>query len=170
MIKIIWSKDELSKLEEQLHNNHVDYVLINHLDDLPDHMVGIEIDDKKIDDLKKVIQMIEYEKMQMFFPTLDGFVQLYISNIYYIEAFGEDIVCHMKNLEQQHIKKPLYQLEMILEPYHFVRISKSFIVNLRQIKYIKVGLNAKLHLTLNNQSQLEVTRSFVKTFKKHLNL
>lgn len=170
MIKIIWSKDELSTLEEQLHNNHVNYVLINHLDNLPDHMVGIEIDDEKVDDLKKVIEMIEYEKMQMFFPTLDGFVQLYISNIYYIEAFGEDIVCHMKNLEQQHIKKPLYQLEMILEPYHFVRISKSFIVNLRQIKYIKVGLNAKLHLTLNNQSQLEVTRSFVKTFKKHLNL
>jgi DNA-binding LytR/AlgR family response regulator len=133
-------------------------------------MVGIEINDEKIDDLKKVIQMIEYEKMQMFFPTLDGFVQLYISNIYYIEAFGEDIVCHMKNLEQQHIKKPLYQLEIILEPYHFVRISKSFIVNLRQIKYIKVGLNAKLHLTLNNQSQLEVTRSFVKKFKKQLDL
>jgi DNA-binding LytR/AlgR family response regulator len=59
---------------------------------------------------------------------------------------------------------------MILEPYHFVRISKSFIVNLRQIKYIKVGLNAKLHLTLNNQTQLEVTRSFVKRFKKHLDL
>ncbi|BCR36284.1 LytTR family DNA-binding domain-containing protein [Mariniplasma anaerobium] len=170
MIKIIWSKDELSTLEEQLHNNHVNYVLINHLDNLPDHVVGIEIDDEKVDDLKKVIEMIEYEKMQMFFPTLDGFVQLYISNIYYIEAFGEDIVCHMRNLEQQHIKKLLYQLEMILEPYHFVRISKSFIVNLRQIKYIKVGLNAKLHLTLNNQSQLEVTRSFVKKFKKQLDL
>ncbi|MCD4826972.1 MAG: LytTR family transcriptional regulator [Acholeplasmataceae bacterium] len=170
MIKIIWSKDELSTLEKQLHNNQVNYVVSNQLDDLPEHMVGIEIDDQKVDDLKKVIELIEYEKMQMFFPTVDGFVQLYISNIYYIEAFGEDIVCHMKQLNKQHIKKPLYQLEVLLKPYHFVRISKSFIVNLRSIKYIKVGLNAKLHLTLYNHDQLEVTRSFVKAFKKQLNL
>ena len=170
MIKIIWSKDELSTLEKQLHSNQINYVVSNQLDDLPDHIVGIEIDDEKVDDLKKVIEMIEYEKMQMFFPTQDGFVQLYISNIYYIEAFGEDIVCHMKNLTTHHIKKPLYQLESILNPYHFVRISKPFIVNLRSIKYIKIGLNAKLHLTLTNQTQLEVTRSFVKAFKKHLNL
>lgn len=170
MIKIIWSKDELSKLEEQLNIKQVDYVVASNLDDLPSHMVGIEIDEKNIDDLKKVIELIEYEKMQMFFPTQEGYVQLYISDIYYLESFGEEIVCHMSNHRTATIIKPLYQLEILLEPYHFVRISKSFIVNIRKITYIKVGLNAKLHLTLNDKRHLEVTRSFVKSFKKHLDL
>ncbi len=169
MIKIIWSKDELSKLEDQLNKNHVNYMIIEHPSELPEHMIGIEIDATNHEDLRKVINMIEYEKMQMFFPSPDGFVQLHIANIFYLEAFGEEIVAHMHQQKKEHIKKPLYQLEELLKPYHFVRISKSFIVNIRRITYIKVGLNAKLHLTLSDNSHLEVTRSFVKSFKKSLN-
>ncbi len=113
--------------------------------------------------------MIEYEKMQMFFPTQDGYVQLHLHDINYIESFGEEIYVHVRG-KVETIKKPLYQLEEMLKPYHFIRVSKSFIVNARKISYIKVGLNAKLKLELKDGSILEVTRSFVKSFKKSLNL
>ncbi len=169
MIKIIWSKDELSNLEEKLNQKHIQYVISESFDMLPENTIGIEIDQNQEESLKKVFQVIEYEKMQMFFPTQDGYVQLHLHDINFIESFGEEIYVHVRG-KVETIKKPLYQLEEMLKPYHFIRVSKSFIVNARKISYIKVGLNAKLKLELKDGSILEVTRSFVKSFKKSLNL
>ncbi|AUD64764.1 hypothetical protein BK011_03380 [Tenericutes bacterium MZ-XQ] len=169
MIKIIWSKDELTHLKEKLNKHHIHFVVLDEQETLPKDMIGIEIDQDHQDTLKKIFQVIEYEKMQMFFPTNDGFVQLHLQDIYYLESFGEDIYAHVHG-KVEVIKKPLYQLEEMLKPYHFIRISKSYIVNTRKINYIKVGLNAKLKLELKDGSILEVTRSFVKSFKESLNL
>lgn len=169
MIKIIWSKDELTHLKEKLNKHHIHFVVLDEQETLPKDMIGIEIDQDQQDTLKKIFQVIEYEKMQMFFPTTDGFVQLHLQDIYFLESFGEDIYAHVHG-QVEVIKKPLYQLEDLLKPYHFIRISKSYIVNARKISYIKVGLNAKLKLELKDGSILEVTRSFVKSFKESLNL
>ena len=170
MIKFIWSKNELPNLEEQLHQQGINYLFLNHIETLPDHMVGIEIDDLNKNEIKKVIDLIEYEKMQMFFPAHDGFVQLCLKDILYIEAFGDDIIMHLSNQDIEHIKTPLYQLESLLKPFRFIRISKSYIVNVRKIRYIKVALNAKLNVELKDGHKLDVTRSYVKSFKKSLNL
>lgn len=170
MIKIIWSKNELSSLEDKLNQHDIQYMILDDISMLPEHMIGIQIDDLKKDEFKKMIDIIEYEKMQMFFPTHQGFVQLHLKDILYVESFKDDIYMHMVNHKVENIKKPLYQLESMLNPYHFIRISKSYIVNIRMIQYINVGLNAKLHLELKEGTKLDVTRSFVKSFKESLNL
>jgi DNA-binding LytR/AlgR family response regulator len=170
MIKIIWSKEELSSLEDKLNQQDIHYLVLDDAKSLPKEMIGIQIDDLNQDEFKKIIDMIEYEKMQMFFPTHEGFVQIHLKDILYVESFKDDIYMHMMSHSVEHIKKPLYQLEDLLNPYHFIRISKSYIVNIRMIQYIKVGLNAKLHLELKEGTKLDVTRSFVKSFKKSLNL
>lgn len=170
MIKIIWSKNELSSLEEKLNQHDIHYVVLDQLEAIPDHMIGIEVDDDKKDEFKKMLDLIEYEKMQMFFPTQEGFVQIHLKDVLYIESFGDDIYMHLIGEKNEHIKKPLYQLEEMLKPYHFIRISKSYIVNIRMITYIKVALNAKLNLELREGTKLDVTRSYVKTFKESLKL
>lgn len=170
MIKVIWSKKELSSLEKQLNQNNIKYMIQEDHGAIDNHTISIEIDDEKKDELKKILEMIEYEKMQMFFPTHEGFVQINLNDIMYVESFKDDIFVHLIGQKTEVIKKPLYQLEEILNPYHFVRISKSYIVNIRMIIYIKVALNAKLMLDLKDGTKLDVTRSFVKTFKEKLKL
>jgi DNA-binding LytR/AlgR family response regulator len=66
--------------------------------------------------------------------------------------------------------QPLYQLEALLKPYHFVRIGKSFIVNITKIRYIRTGFNAKLDLELVTHEHLTVSRSFVSDFKNALGI
>ena len=72
--------------------------------------------------------------------------------------------------ESQRIRQPLYQLEEMLKPYNFVRIGKSFIVNMNKIRYIRTGFNAKLDLELTDGTHLEVSRSFVNAFKSALGI
>ncbi len=170
MIKIIWSKNELSSLEEKLNQHDIHYMILDSLDEIPEHMIGIEIDDTNKENFKKTLEVIEYEKMQMFFPTQEGFVQIHLRDIVYVESFKDDIYLHLLGNKTEHIKKPLYQLEEMLIPYHFIRISKSYIVNIRMILYIKVALNAKLNLELKEGTKLDVTRSYVKRFKQGLKL
>ncbi|MFH1693452.1 MAG: LytTR family DNA-binding domain-containing protein [Bacillota bacterium] len=73
-------------------------------------------------------------------------------------------------MTNQIIRQPLYQLEEILKPYHFVRIGKSFIVNISKIRYIRTAFNAKLDIELTTGTHLEVSRSFVKDFKNALGI
>ena len=106
MIKIIWSKDELKNLKEKLNKHHIHFVVLDEQETLPKDTIGIEIAQDQQDTLKKIFQVIEYEKMQMFFPTTDGFVQLHLQDIYYLESFGEDIYAHVHG-QVEVINKPL---------------------------------------------------------------
>ena len=54
----------------------------------------------------------------------------------------------------------LYELEERLEEYLFVRISKSSIVNLKNIESIKTYINRRLLITLNNGEQLIASRQY----------
>ncbi|MFA6801273.1 MAG: LytTR family DNA-binding domain-containing protein, partial [Acholeplasmataceae bacterium] len=116
------------------------------------------------------LKEIEFEKAQMIFPTSEGFLQVYVHKISYIESFGEDIVMHMMNKDTEMIKKPLYQIETLLKPFQFSRIGKSFIVNLRNIRYIRVTYYAKLELELLNKDIVYVSRSYVSKFKDALGI
>jgi len=77
---------------------------------------------------------------------------------------------HLDHQPSQLIKQPLYQLEEMLKPYHFLRIGKSYLVNMTKIRYIRTSFNAKLDLELICGTHLEVSRSFVKDFKYALGI
>ena len=57
-----------------------------------------------------------------------------------------------------------------LLPTHFIRISKSGIVNIKSIEYIKPLYNSRYELKIGNYDSIIVTRSFYKIFKKKLGL
>lgn len=169
MSKIIWHKEDLASLKEKL-KDMSDIVITDDPSEVPHEMVGIVIEDRHLSKIKSILESILHEKSRIMVQTKDGYMQTYAKDIMYLEAFGDDIYMHMENEPSQLIKQPLYQLETLLGPYHFVRIGKSFIVNMMKIKFIRSGFNAKLDLELKNGTRLEVTRSFVKPFKVALGL
>ncbi len=169
MSKIVWHKDDLTSLKDKL-KDIADIVITDDPSEVPHEMVGLVIDDKHIPKIKPILERIVLEKSRIMVQTKDGFMQTYAKDIMYLEAFGDDIYMHLEDESSQLIKQPLYQLETLLGPYHFVRIGKSFILNIMKIKFIRSGLNAKLDLELIDGTRLEVTRSFVKPFKVALGL
>ena len=169
MFKVILDQEQHKQLTEKIKSNTSFKIIDNH-DGLNDHEIGIICEEKDIELIKPILKEIEFEKAQMVFQTVEGWVQIYIHKITYLESFGDEIEMHMVNHDKEIIKQPLYQLEEILEPYQFARIAKSFIVNLRKVRYIKVTYNAKLELELTNGDKIYVSRSYVSKFKHALGI
>ena len=120
-----------------------DLVLTDDPNEVPVGKVGIILDEDNIEKIRPILELMALEKSQVLFQTPNGYVQLQVRDITYLEAYGDDIYLHGDEITNQVIKQPLYQLEEILKPYHFVRMSKSYIVNISKIRYIRSGFNAK---------------------------
>ena len=82
---------------------------------------------------------------------------------------GREIVCYDKLKNRYILDKPLYELERILD-IHFVRFSKSTIVNIRQINHVEASLNGTMELVMKNGITDYISRSFRKIFKERLGL
>ncbi len=96
-------------------------------------------------------------------------VRLSIGEVTFIEAFGKDIEIHTDEgvfLSQDR----MYQLEELLDPQAFLRVSKSVIVAKRHIKKIRPSLSMKFILTLTDGTLVDVTRSYYSDFKRFFNI
>ena len=119
--------------------------------------------------MKAILALLNELNPMVLLKTKEGWSQLKVADIIYLESFKDEMSLYVNN-QSVIVHEPLYQLETLLEPYHFVRIAKSYVVNISKIVAIKTSFNAKLALTLTNGQVLEVTRSYVNSFKKILNL
>ncbi len=169
VFKIIWNKSDYEFLTKRVMESS-QYTFIDDPNLLSEGKIGIVCDEENMEDIKPILEQIEFDKALMLFPTTSGWVQIPLSHILFIESFGEEIDMHLSGGRIEQIKQPLYQLEEMLANYKFARIAKSYIVNLRKIKYISLALNAKLNLELTDGSKLAVSRSYAKSFKKVLGL
>ena len=64
----------------------------------------------------------------------------------------------------------LYQLQAVLDPGLFIRVSNSVIVNRRQIREIRPTFSQKFLLTMKNGRRVDVTRSYYAAFKKAIGI
>ena len=86
-----------------------------------------------------------------------------------VRSEGREIVCYDKIKNRYILDKPLYELENILD-IHFVRISKSAIINIGQIDHVEAGFNGTMELVMKNGITDYISRSFRKSFKERLGL
>lgn len=86
-----------------------------------------------------------------------------------VRTEGREIVCYDKLKNRYLLDKPLYELEDTLAAY-FVRISKSTIVNIRQIDHVEASFNGTMELVMKNGVTDHISRSFRKVFKERLGL
>lgn len=78
-----------------------------------------------------------------------------------VRTEGREIVCYDKLKNRYLLDKPLYELEDTLAAY-FVRISKSTIVNIRQIDHVEASFNGTMELVMKNGVTDHISRSFRK--------
>lgn len=164
MIKVILDKKDLKLIETKLENDPIIQTT------LEDDQIALIVDDLSYERIEKILKKITVSRKEVVFETHSGWVRLYIGDILYIESFGSQIIIHTIKNGNISIKQTLYQLEKILANFHIIRIGKSFLVNLSKVVYIHSRMNAKLALELVGGIKLEVTRSFVKSFKNALGI
>lgn len=92
---------------------------------------------------------------------------VYLKDIYYIEAVDNKVFAYLENKVYE-LKIKLYEFEELYGERNFFRCSKSIIVNLMKIEYIKPALNGRFMATLNNSEKVIISRQYVSELKERL--
>ncbi len=62
----------------------------------------------------------------------------------------------------------IYELEEMLKPKHFLRISKPMLVNLMKIRSIRPAFNGRFTASLRSGEEIVISRNYVKPLKAAL--
>lgn len=96
------------------------------------------------------------QKMKLCIPSLKGFQVVEIQDIIYCVASSNYTNFHFVNRASICASKPIHEYEELLEDCNFVRIHKSFMVNLGHVtEYIRGEGGTVI---LSNGNELEVSR------------
>ena len=86
-------------------------------------------------------------------------------DVLYFEGIGDKVYAYADNLTLS-LKNKLYEIEEFSKFY--VRISKSFIVNILVVEKIYPSLNGKFIIELTDGQNLTVSRKYKKQFLEYL--
>lgn len=114
----------------------------------------------------------ELSRYPDFLPARDGRkerVRLAVDEVVFIEAFGKDVEIHTLR-DTYYAQDRMYQLEFLLDPKEFLRVSKSVIIARRHVKKIRPSLSMKYILTMSDGTLVDVTRSYCADFRRFFNI
>lgn len=171
MFKIKFSSIEKEKIKQVLGIEEADpyeIVLCSTNEDCEPDKINLVF---QLDQLSQIQSKISFftnvKKIYLDGKSEKGNVKVALDEISYIESFGNDIYCYVKG-EEIRLNAKLYELSEQLEPFGFVRVGKSIILNVTMIYAVKPILNGKLLVTLHDGKVIEVNRTYVQAFKAYL--
>lgn len=95
-------------------------------------------------------------QMRLCLPTQKGFTILKLDEIIYCEAERSYTIFHREGGKTLTVSKPLVEYDEILKDSYFLRIHKSFLINLHHVKEYQRGEGGIV--IMSNGAELEVSR------------
>lgn len=95
-------------------------------------------------------------EMRLCLPTLKGFIVLKLDDILYCEAERSYTVFHLTGNKTVTVSKSLIEYDTILQDTSFLRIHKSFLINLNHVKEYQRGEGGTV--IMSNNAEIEVSR------------
>lgn len=128
----------------------------------------VEIRCHQVDDsIEEIVTFIKSRQGSLS-GNLDGDIyEIPILDVLYIESVDNRTFLYTQD-QTYEAKQRIYELEEVLKSRHFIRISKSSIVNLLKIQSIRPALNGRFSAILCNGEEIIISRKYVAEFKKVL--
>ena len=95
-------------------------------------------------------------QMRLCLPTLKGFIVLKLEDIIYCEAERSYTIFHLDGKKSVTVSRPLIDYENLLKDTSFLRIHKSFLVNIHHVKEYQKGEGGMV--ILSDNTEIEVSR------------
>lgn len=95
-------------------------------------------------------------EMRLCLPTLKGFIVLRSDEIIYCEAERSYTVFHLDGNRTVTVSRPLLEYDEVLRDTTFLRIHKSFLINLHHVKEYHRGEGGTV--IMSNNDEIEVSR------------
>lgn len=87
--------------------------------------------------------------------------------VYYFEAVDNKVFIYGQS-QVYESKQKLYEIEQMYGGSHFLRTSKSVIMNIRKIRYVSPAYNGRFEACLDNGEKQIISRQYVGILKKKL--
>ena len=91
--------------------------------------------------------------------------QFRLKEVYYFEALDEKVFAYTKE-QVYEIKMRLYEVEKAYSNYHFVRCSKSVVLNLMLLDSISPAMSGRFFAHMKNGEKLMISRQYANQVKK----
>jgi two-component system, LytTR family, response regulator len=119
--------------------------------------------------LHNVNTMHAQREMQLCVPGIKGFQVIKVKDIIYCEAENTYTGIYLQNNQKLLASRPLIDYETLLQDSLFVRIHKSYLINMQHLKEYQKGEGGSV--IMSNGKELEVSRrkkeSFVHFLKQN---
>lgn len=128
----------------------------------------VEIHCHKVsDEVKEIIAYVKSRQGQLTGSMDDMQFEIPVGDIFYIESVDNKTFAYTQN-EVYELRQKLYEVEDLLREKHFLRTSKSTLLNLMKISAIKPALNSRFTAVLFSGEETVISRKYVPELKKAL--
>lgn len=162
--------DLLKQKLNYIETTNYSYIIADDVSLFEDGKINILFDPALVHEVKQLMDLVVDGKEEYLVGyNSNGQKRVLVNDFLYFEVMGHNLYGVLAD-NRLEINMKLYELEELLKEDRFIRIHKSFIVNVAKINYIRPLLNYKLELEMINNDTLEVTRTYIKEFKNILKI
>ena len=119
------------------------------------------------EEVREIVAFVKSRRGQLTGIADERQYEISILDIFYIESVDNKAFIYTKSKVYE-TRQKLYELEEMLSKEHFLRVSKSTLLNLMKVSAIKPALNSRFTAVLQSGEQVVITRKYVPALKKAL--
>lgn len=120
--------------------------------------------------LERVAKPFKPKELRILSKSGDNHLLLKPSEIHYVKADLSEVMLRTSKGFSYYAKK-ISDLEKLLEPYNFVRIHRSYLINIDEIKDITTIEQSKLRFSFkNNSDEIESSKDGAKAFRERFSI
>jgi DNA-binding LytR/AlgR family response regulator len=119
------------------------------------------------DEVREIVAFVKSRQGQLTGSIDDTQYEIPLTDVFYIESVDNKVFLYTKDKVYE-AKQKIYEFESILGTKHFLRVSKSMLLNLMKVEAIKPALNGRFSAVLRSGEQVIITRKYVPDLKRAL--
>ena len=119
------------------------------------------------DEVREIVAFVKSRQGQLTGIADERQYEIAVVDVFYIESVDNRTFIYTNDRVYE-TRQKLYELEELLTEKHFLRVSKSTLLNLMKVSAIKPALNSRFIAILFSGEQVVITRKYVPELKRAL--
>ncbi len=119
------------------------------------------------DEVREIVAFVKSRQGRLSGTCDERQYEVPITDVFYIESVDNKVFFYTKDRVYE-TKQKIYEFESLLREKHFLRVSKSTLLNLMKVSAIKPALNGRFTAVLFSGEQVIITRKYVPDLKRAL--
>ncbi len=119
------------------------------------------------DEVREIITFVRSRQGKLTAVADEKQYEIAVTDVFYIESVDNRSFIYTEDKVYE-TRQRLYELENMLNEKHFLRVSKSVVLNLMKVSSIKPALNSRFTAVLFSGEQVVISRKYAPALKKAL--